>query len=439
MSTSAPPPFWRETQWWRRAAGATGGLSLATALALAGSVAAARGLGADDFGRLTLAVAIAACIAVVLDISFEDALVQHGSRRLEAGDERGLRALLRFGLRADLVIGLAVFALVSALAGPIAQLVRDSLDPNLIRIAALMPLTNTVDGVTGVTLLLARRPDLRAYASAVGNGVRLVAVIIVVQADAGAAAVLWAFVAGSLASSAVQAWWALRLGWRTWGETGAGEPVPRRAVIGFATHASLSSSFAIARESLATLVVGNRAGERAAGLFSVAMLPVTAALVLASSLRLAVFGEQTRLWVRGEVATLRRSLLLQSAAGAAVGIPAAVLGWITMPWLIRIVYGERYGDALDAARWLLVPAVCALVAGWAKTLPSAVNRPRVRTLMAAFDVALLLPLLWVLADRNGVTGAAVAVAINAVVVTLVWFAVAAALLREVPQPAAVTP
>ena len=91
-----------------------------------------------------------------------------------------------------------------------------------------------------------------------------------------------------------------------------------------------------------------------------------------------------------------------------------------MPWLVRVVFGEEYLPAVDAARIVLVSAAILLVLGWSKSLPVTIGRPRLRIVTHSLEAIVLLPLVVVLGDRNGVTGAAVAILVSTLVFALAW-------------------
>ena len=74
--------------------------------------------------------------------------------------------------------------------------------------------------------------------------------------------------------------------------------------------------------------------------------------------------------------------------------------WL-MPDLIRLVFGERYLDATDAARLILVAAGIQLAIGWTKSLPVSIGRPNLRLVTHGIETAVLLPLVVVLGARVG--------------------------------------
>ena len=123
------------------------------------------------------------------------------------------------------------------------------------------------------------------------------------------------------------------------------------------------------RSALAPLLLGVAAGPTQVGLFRIAQAPQSGFAAASSPVRLILLTEQTRDWERGDearvLAGVRRYTLLATPLMLVV-VP--VLFWL-MPDLIRLVFGERYLDATDAARLILVAAGIQLAIGWTKSLP----------------------------------------------------------------------
>jgi O-antigen/teichoic acid export membrane protein len=106
-----------------------------------------------------------------------------------------------------------------------------------------------------------------------------------------------------------------------------------------------------------------------------------------------------------------------------------VVGWFALETLIPLLYSDAFRGAIDASRILLVAAVAQLAGSWWKTLPTALGRPELRTVIAASSFALTIALLILFADRES-EGAALAYSLAAVLTTAAWFALARPLLRR---------
>jgi O-antigen/teichoic acid export membrane protein len=423
--------FWRRRSWWLRAGQTSVATYGATALAFAATVVAARGLGAAGFGEVVLAVSTATLVAMLLDLTLEDAVVYHGFRALQAGHLGALRALIRRSLTLDFAIGVAVAAVIVSLAEPLADLVSGgSLEAGTLRLAALAGLVGTMDGTSGGILLVARRPDLRARIMVVANATRLGGVLVAVQLG-GPDAVVVAYVIGSAVAAVLQAFLAWWIGWRHWSAAGTsnGEPVSSRALLSFGFHSSLSTTLFSGRDMLIPMLLGSLAGPAAVGLFRVALLPVAAVGVAGAPIRMLLLPEQTRLAASKRYRALWRSIRVHTLAGLGVGLPAAAVGWFALETIIPLLYSDEFAGAVDASRILLVAAVVHLAGGWWKTLPTAVGKPELRTLAAASSFVLTVALLAVLAGR-GSEGAALAFSLATVITWVAWLAVARALLRR---------
>jgi O-antigen/teichoic acid export membrane protein len=425
VTRSAPQPeeFWASRAWWRRAGKTSVASWGATVLGLLGTVVAARALGPEDYGETALAIATATFVALFLDLALEEGVVHHGFRAIARGDTGALRSLLRTAFLFDLGVGVVLAAVLVGAAGPLADVASGGkLDPGLVQIAALMTLATTVDGTTGAVLLLAGRPDLRAWVMAGTNLVRLLALLGAVQLG-GPAPVVGAYAAAAVVGAVVQGLVAWRVAWRGWSTaraTGGGRAW-LRPLLTFGIHSSLTTSLLSAERSLVLVLLGALSGPTAAGIFNVALLPIAAMAFASAPIRLVLYPEQARLAAEGNVGSLRRTVRGYTAIGFAVGIPAAVAGWFLIPWLVPALFSERFDAAVEPARILLVAAVFFLALGWSKTLPAAIGKPQLRTALSALSAAIMLTLTVVLAPRHGSTGAAIAYSAAAVSVSLVWW------------------
>jgi O-antigen/teichoic acid export membrane protein len=105
--------------------------------------------------------------------------------------------------------------------------------------------------------------------------------------------------------------------------------------------------------------------------------------------------------------------------------------FVAMPWLVRIVFGDEYDGAVDAARVVLLAAAVHFTIGWTKSLPVTVGRPRLRIVTHGLETLVAIPLVAVLGVEWGATGAAVAVLASAVVFAAAWLVVLGRLRAEV--------
>ena len=428
--TAADQPYWRSRSWWVRTGRSGVVLLIGTALAFLTSIVVSRALGPLSLGTLALATTTVASIATFLDFSLEEAVVHYGARFIEERRPGAVRALLRTSLRLDAAVGLAVFLSIVVCAGPIASFASGgSLEPFLIRLAAVEVLVTTVNGTTGATLMLGGKPELRSWSMSAASILRFIAVVLAVRAfDGGVDGVLWAYI-GAAAIAAGGQFVLARSTARAWG--GPREPrrpVRLRALASFGMHSSMTTTIVALRIAVVAVVLGRTSGAASVGLFSVAMLPVIAASVLTAPFRITTFPEMASLAARRHYDTLWQSVREYTRVALVVGTILAAIGYIALPTIIPWLYSEAFVGAVDGARILLVAAVASLATAWAKALPAAIGRPHVRTWVSLGELAVTVASVLALSG-HGVVGAAAAVSITSVVAGVAWYVVVARLLR----------
>jgi O-antigen/teichoic acid export membrane protein len=102
-----------------------------------------------------------------------------------------------------------------------------------------------------------------------------------------------------------------------------------------------------------------------------------------------------------------------------------------MPWLVDLVFGAEYDDAVTAARIVLLAAAIQFAVGWTKSLPVTVGRPRLRIWTHGLETLVAVPLVAVLGAEWGATGAGVAVLVSTLVFAAAWLVVILRLHDEV--------
>jgi lipopolysaccharide exporter len=422
--------FWRSWRWWRRTAHITAAVWVANGIAFASTVVAARGLGVRDYGVFVLAISITGLVGRFLDLTLEEAVVHYGARALQEGNTAALRPLLRTALRMDLAIGIIVSSLIVVSATPIAAIVDDPAFGHVfIRLAALTTLASTIDGTTGAVLLLSGRSELRAWSDVGTSTFRLVLVAIAARIG-GTAAVLIAFAAGTALGGSMQALFSWRAGWRVWSRAGTCELQRAwiRTLLAFGVHSSIWTSVTALSQGVVPLILGRLAGPSAVGMFDVAALPLKGAEVANGGLRLSLFPQQAKLAAQGDNETLDRSVRFYTLLGLSIGIPSAIIGWVVAPWLIPIMYSDRFTPAVWPTRVLLAAGVASLSMGWAKTLMPALGKPQIRTKVSLLEFSVVMSLLFILGSR-GAIGGAIAVAISYVLIALLWWVISRRTLR----------
>jgi O-antigen/teichoic acid export membrane protein len=401
----------------RRAATAVGMYS-ATALGVLGTIVAARRLGPTEYGVLAIVLAAAGFLQSLLDLTVEEAAVKYGFRYSTIENWGRFRRFLGLALMVKVVGGLLAGLALVVLA-PFASGIWSSsglLTPILI--VALLPLVQAPEGLAGVALLLRGRYDLRAGFLALSSALRLTAFI--VGSRYGVTQTVLAVVAAQVlatAAIAVAGIAAIRRFPRT-------EPVPlaedRKEIGRFVLQSSLATTVLSMRGMLGPLALGTVASAAEVGYFRTSQAPQSAMASISAPVRMVLLTEQTRDWERGRKKEVFAGLRRYTIGAALLGIVLLPPLIYFMPDLVRIVYGAKFLPAVDAARLIALAAVIQFLVGWSKSFPVSIGRPGLRVLTHGIEVAVFVPLVFVLGLRWGATGAAAAVLVSSIAFTIVW-------------------
>ena len=192
----------------------------------------------------------------------------------------------------------------------------------------------------------------------------------------------------------------------------------------------MGTSLVSMRNTLAPLALGVVAPIAQVGYFRAAQAPITGFDALSAPVRLILLTEQTRDVEEGRLADTYRSLRRYVVGSSVVALAIAPFAWVLMPWLVRVVLGESYIPATDAARILLLAACLRLVLGWTKSFPVSIGRPGLRIIAHSVEIVTLLPLVILLGAKWGATGAAVAMLLATIAFGGAWAVLLYRLRRE---------
>jgi len=402
----------------RRRVATAAGLYLSVALGILGTIAAARMLGLEGFGLFATVTALVGLAQTLLDLTVEESLTKFGFRYVAAEDWGRLQRLFRRALELKLLGG-ALASTILLLLAPVADDLfgAEGLAGPMVAAAAL-PLLAAPENVSASALLLRGRYDLRGWLLSVTMGIRLVAILI--GASFGVTEALAAMVVGQLVATVIAGTaGAVALRRFPRGEARAiGED--RREIVSFVAQSSVATGVISLRAALTPVLLGVVAGTTQVGYYRVALAPQSGFSAASAPVRLVLLTEQTRDWEHGRAQTVLRGVKRYSLGAAAVALVSVPIFLLLMPWLVRVVFGEEYLPAVEAARIVLVSAAILLILGWSKSLPVTIGRPRLRIVTHSLEAIVLLPLVVVLGDRNGVTGAAVAILVSTLVFALAW-------------------
>jgi O-antigen/teichoic acid export membrane protein len=410
---------------WRRSATAAW-VYAAVAVGIIGTVVATRVLGLEDFGIYATALAAVGFFQVLLDLTVEEPLMKFGFRYV-VGEEWGkLRRLFVRALQLKVAGGvLAALALVAL--APVAEAVFGAEELTAaILVGSLLPLVQAPENVGATALLLRGRYDLRGAYLTLAMILRLAA--IAVAAPLGVTQTIAAMVVAQAIATAAVSIVGL-VAFRRF-PSAASEPLAqdRREVLSFTVQSSVGTGVVSLRTTLIPLVLGIVAGPTQVGLFRIAQTPQTGLVAASSPARLMLLTDQTRAWERGNRQGVLAGVRTYTAVAAALMVVVVPIALWAMPWLVELVFGAEYLGAVDAARIILVAAAVQFALGWSKSLPVTVGRPRLRIVTHGLEALVVVPLVALLGNEWGATGAAVAVLVATMVFAAAW-AVAIARLR----------
>jgi O-antigen/teichoic acid export membrane protein len=413
----------------RRRSATAAWIYAAVALGIAGTIVAARVLGLEEFGVFATALAVVGFFQILLDLTVEESLTKYGFRYVESGNWGRLRRLFRQMLFLKVSGGLVATLIILALA-PFADELFDASGVTAALLAAApLPLVQSSENVAATALLLHGRYDLRGAYQAGSAGLRLIA--IVVAAPQGVTAALVAIVVAQLVATVVVSFVGLVAIRRF--PAGAMRPLAEdvAGIRSFVVQSSVATGVISVRATLAPIVLGLVAGPTQVGLFRIAQTPQTGLAAASSPARLVLLTEQTREWERGNRAGVLAGIRTYSKWAGSLMLVAVPIFFLAMPWLVRVVFGDEYEGAVDAARVVLLAAAIHFTLGWTKSLPVTIGRPRLRIVTHGLETLVAVPLVALLGAEWGATGAAVAVLASAIVFAAAWLVVVARLRAEV--------
>ncbi|MDQ3378797.1 MAG: lipopolysaccharide biosynthesis protein [Actinomycetota bacterium] len=425
---------------WRRSATAAW-VYAAVVFGILGTVVAARVLGLREFGIYVTALAAVGFFQVLLDLTVEEPLTKFGFRYVVSEEWGKLRRLFVKALQVKFAGGVLA-ALALALLAPVADTIFGAEGLTVpILVGALMPLVQATENVGATALLLRGRYDLRGAYQTFAMVLRLTAIAI--AAPYGVTETLAAMVVAQAIATAAVSVVGLLAFRRFPAAPSRALGEDRREVISFTLASSVGTGVVSLRTTLVPLMLAIVAGPTQVGLFRIAQTPQTGLSAASSPARLILLTDQTRAWERGRQRSVLAGLRLYTLVAVGLMVVAVPVLLLTMPWLVRTIFGSEYSGSVDAARVVLVAGAIQFALGWSKSLPVTIGRPRLRIVTHGLEALVVIPLVALLGAEWGATGAAVAVLVATFVYALAWGVAIARLRVDVAEhelgESAVTP
>lgn len=377
---------------------------LAKGTMLLTTIVAARVLGPDDFGFVSLAIVLVLAITVVADLGASQALVY-----LPATSGRFAAACV-LALSGSLTLALAWAALSPLVADQLGRPEDATMLAVLGLVIVLSSLGQSPDAVLRKELKFSRRLPAEIARGLTRAGIAIGLVL----AGVGPWALVWGEIGGA-AAYAVTSWLMARplLGdWRQW--PGREE---RRAVLAFGLPVAANGALATTVVNVDYVVVGWLLGTSAVGIYLVGFripeLLVNSVFQVFSQVTYPIY---TRL--NGDRVRLGRAYLLalrvQALWGMSVGVTIAVLS----PVLVPVLFGAQYADSVTVMQAIAAYVVLGSLSTGVTDLFKAVGKPHYGALLQAARLVVLVPTL-IVATRWGLTAVAIAVAVVALVFVVV--------------------
>jgi lipopolysaccharide exporter len=372
-------------------------------LVLVSTAILARLLTPSDFGLVALALVFVTYAEVIADLGVAQALIYLPKKRSYADAAVVLSAAWS--------VTLVLVALVSAPA--VASFFgRPDVTP-IFRVLALSLLLNGIGQVPDALL----RRDLRFRTQIAGNLARAAAQGIASVAFAVAGLGPWAIVLGQVVGEAAWAGtlWAL-VDYRPRRGFHRLERSDVKELVGYGAPAAGNALVLSLVFNIDYLIVGRRLGARALGYYTLAfripqMLIIQVFYIL-STVTFPLFAR-----VRDDAARLRSGYLVAVKLQSVYGVIAGVTLWVTAADLVPLVFGERWEPSVVPLRALALYATFRSLGIGGVDLLKAVGRPALAFRLSLLRLAVVAPLLWVLAARSidavawGQAGAALVLAL----------------------------
>ncbi len=392
---------------------ATGVFSLGT-LSLA-----AHGLGIEQFGILVLLQTYVLVITALTTFQSWQAVIRYGANCLEHNNTPALQGLIKFTTLLD-VVGVIVGSLVGYFAAPyIGPYV--GWNEEVISYAqpfSFLILFTIIATPTGL-LRLYDRFDLLALQTVVTPALRFVGVAIATLMSAP----FWAYLLSYFVAGAIGGLLLVFLGWREIYRDGrlkgltlsfSGLTAPHGGIWRFSIFSNLHASLQVVTAHMSTFLVGIVAGPAAAGLFRVGRDVATALTKPAELLNQSIYPEFARLGTR-DAWDQFAYLILRS--GAVAGGAGAVLLGLTFafgePFLV-VFFGAPFADAYLALALLVASAVITIAGFSMDPALYAMGRPSIPLRIDVVSILIIfVPLLVVLTQLYGPSGAAAATLVSA--------------------------
>ena len=371
---------------------------LTQVLTLGRSVVTARLLAPDDFGLFSMVTTVVAAFAALTIVSLDQGILP---THLDAKVE-DVRRRLDVTWTAELIRGLGATLLLAAAAYPTARFYgRAELTP-LLHVAALIPLTQSLQNV-GLVILRNRIEFRRLFWRELGATAVSAVVAVALALALGS---VWALVAGHLAGAVAGV--ALSYLLHPYRPRLAYDSEVFRQLFHYGKYVTLIGVASYVTTTADNVVIGRLWGAEVLGAYAVAygLASLPAGLVMGAVGRAALpaYAGLAAAGSRRLESAFSRSLAAGAAVLALVTAPMFLLG----PEIVSTLYGRRWAAAGAVLGLLSLVGLTRALSVMISSLLLGLNKPRAVAAGKAIEAVVFLSLLYPLTSRFGVAGAAYA-------------------------------
>jgi O-antigen/teichoic acid export membrane protein len=395
---------------------------------LLGTLVAARALGAQEFGRITLVWSVVGVAHLLVDVRAWEAVTRYLSEFTSRQQPALALATLKLALLVEGAVALLGFGLIWLASGWVSTRIFNdpSLQP-LILLGAVTLVVSAFDRTACAVLRVFDRFGALGLCSAIEAVLSLLLVIVAVAVGGRTKGVLVAHLAAAAAGAILLLAVAAReVRARLWAARATARLSSvsryRHEMLAFVGHSAVRASLKVLTRRFDLILLGHFRSPAEVGTYGAALRLAQVMEEISDPLYFAAFPQLTRAWVEARDEFFR--LLRVMAAGLAVLTSAVVaVGAAAAPFIVALTLGPTYAAAAGPFRLLLFATGVAVATLWATPAMLGSGHPAAATTAATAGAAVLVVLLVALVPSWGIEGAAWARVVGALgylAVVLPW-------------------
>lgn len=378
-------------------------------IALATAALTARALGANDYGLLALLTTYSRAVERLFGFNSGQLLITYGAAVDRSDDRSDFKALLKFGLVADVcaaVLGYGL-AVVSAL-GAVRLFGWREDAIGLVTVYCIVMLFN-VTGMPTAVMRLSGQFRSYAYGSLIAIMARLICCAVAAATGGG----LWTFVIIWMATGVLGSLTFHFMAYRQLRRQGDHDLL-RSSLCGitkrfagfwsFAWASKLTLTFRAGTHDFDTLMVGALADPASAGFYHIAKRVAILADQVSWHAQAVLYPDLARLWAEGELDKMRRAVRQVEVLLGAAGVGAVVVTVLLGRPLLRWAAGEEFTAAYPLLVVLMIAVALVITGEASRSALLAMGRQQRVLRLSAVAVAMFYLTSFLLIPKIGALG-----------------------------------